>query len=93
MKKYVQYYCTGRCPVRQGMKPSTDLRRRIRVTKSKLEQRLTVRVSGSGAPVRGPSVLTFTLSRAVPAHGPRQTESSETPYPLYAIWPSTGRNQ
>ena len=47
--------------------------------------RITVRVSGSGAPVRRPSVLTFTLSRAVRAHGPRQVESSETPDSLCVI--------
>jgi hypothetical protein len=35
-------------------------------------------------PWRGPSELTFTLSRAVHAHGPRQAESSETADSL--IW-------
>ena len=33
-------------------------------------------------PWRGPSVLTSALSRSVLAHGPRQAESSETPYTL-----------
>jgi hypothetical protein len=34
---------------------------------------------------RRPSGLTFTLSRAVLAHGPRQAESSETPDSLGEI--------
>lgn len=36
-----------------------------------------MRVSGSGAPVRGPFGLPFTLSRAVRSNGPRQAEISE----------------
>jgi hypothetical protein len=46
--------------------------------------RITARVSASG-PLTRPSELTFTLSRAVHPHGPRQRESSETPDSLYAM--------
>ena len=47
--------------------------------------RITVPVSGSGAPMRRPSGLTFTLSRLVLAHEPRHAESSETADSLSAI--------